>query len=340
MKLVNWMVAAMVGACGLAFAADAPKKDDKPKPPPPKAYLTPEEGGIAFKLQGEYTGDVAGAKTGVQVIALKDDTFRAVIFSGGLPGDGWGKSPKTEVDGKLDGEKAVFNGKGHALSIDGDKLTGKNAKGEAMELKHVVRHSPTEGARGAEGAVIIFDGTNLDAWKPGAKMDEKTKLLAAMSNLVTKQEFKDFTLHVEFCLPFMPAAGGQGRANSGVYPQGRYEIQVLDSFGLRGVEDECGGIYKNAAPLVNMCYPPLSWQTYDVEFTAAKYDGENKVAGAVITVKHNGVVIQDNLTLKGPTPGGPKSDAKKFPESTPGPLHLQNHGNPVFFRNVWIVEKK
>jgi hypothetical protein len=134
----------------------------------------------------------------------------------------------------------------------------------------------------------------------------------------------------------MPRARGQARANSGVYVHGCYEVQVLDSFGLAGKDNECGGIYQQSAPRVNLCYPPLQWQTYDIDFTAARFgpDGQ-KTANARLTVRHNGAVVQDDLELKRATPGGV---AKEGPG--PGPLHLQNHGNPVYFRNVWVAEKK
>ena len=153
------------------------------------------------------------------------------------------------------------------------------------------------------------------------------------ANCHSKEKFGDHSLHLEFRTPFKPHARGQKRGNSGVYVQSRYEIQVLDSFGLEGKNNECGGIYSIAQPKVNMCFPPLTWQTYDIDFTAARYDGEKKVKNARITVKHNGVVIMDDLELPHGTPGRLEEG------SGPAPLYLQGHGNPVFYRNIWVVRK-
>lgn len=308
-------------------AADAPKAA-APKPPEPPTYLTVETAGPDFPLQGEYAAD----KLGANVIALGNDSFRLVLFQGGLPGDGWDKSPKTELEGKRHGDIVAFEGSLNAtLTADGLVLP-KPGQGQTVTLKRVVRHSPTEGLAAPAGAVILFDGKSADAWVDG-KVDERG-LLAA--NTKTKQAFQSFCLHIEFLLPFKPLGRGQGRANSGVYLQHRYEVQVLDSFGLKGLDNECGGIYKNSAPAVNMCYPPLQWQTYDVDFTAAKFDADGKkTANAVVTVTHNGVVVQDKLELKGATPGG----AFKTEVPAPGPFYLQGHGNPVFYRNIWVLEK-
>jgi hypothetical protein len=331
MKAGRWVLAALVASSSLAIAGEAPKKEEKPKP---KAYMKAEEAGVDVRIQGEYAGD----KFGGQVIALGKEQYTLVLFPGGLPGAGADMKAKVEVKGRQEGNGAKFEGKVTATA-DGEKLVGKDASGQAFELKRTERRSPSLGMPAPAGATILFDGSNVDQFKPGARMSAD-KLLEAASSPTTKGEWKDFTMHLEFWLPYMPDASGQGRANSGVYIQGRYELQVLDSFGLKGVDNECGGIYKNASPSVNMCLPPLLWQTYDIDFTAAKFEGEKKVADAVVTIKHNGVTIHDNQKLSGPTPGGPKSDAKKFPESTPGPLYLQNHGNPVMYRNIWVVEKK
>jgi hypothetical protein len=156
------------------------------------------------------------------------------------------------------------------------------------------------------------------------------------SDIATKRKFNNYTAHVEFMLPFRPDARGQGRGNSGFYQVHHYEVQILDSFGLDGKNNECGGIYSKVDPKLNMCLPPLTWQTYDVDFTNAVQGPDGKVAKkARITLKLNGVVIHDNVEISGPT-GGHRMD----PEGTPGPILLQGHGNPLQFRNIWIVEKK
>jgi hypothetical protein len=264
---------------------------------------------------------------------LGKEGFRAVVYRDGLPGDGWnGKEPR-QVNGKWEGDSVKFATEdGRTLVIDnsGQSAVGANEKQETMDFKKVIRKSATEGAKAPAGAIVLFDGTNVDEWNNG-KMDERHLLMVGTT---TKRKFNDCIIHAEFILPFMPDARGQGRANSGVYLQNRYEVQVLDSFGLKGENNECGGIYTKAAPSVNMCYPPIQWQTYDIDFTAAKFDKDGKkTANAKATVKHNGVTIHDNVEINDKTGGG------KAEGPTPGEIQLQNHGNPVFYRNVWVIEK-
>jgi hypothetical protein len=141
-------------------------------------------------------------------------------------------------------------------------------------------------------------------------------------------------MHIEFLLPYRPAARGQGRGNSGFYHVDHYEMQILDSFGLEGLNNECGGIYSKKASDVNGCFPPLSWQTYDVDFKNARSKNGKKTANAILTARLNGILIHNGYEIPGKT-GGSRAD----PEGTPGPIKLQGHGNPLQFRNIWILEK-
>jgi hypothetical protein len=296
--------------------------------PKAETYTEPAKAGQDYVDQGEYVGD----KLGGQVIALANDKFRLVLHKGGLPGAGWDLSPKTEIEGQREGGQIAFaskDGNSKATLANGT-VTGVLTGGAKFSLKKTVRKSPTEGEQPPAGAIILFDGSNADAWT-GAHVDDRKLLQAGTSS---KQTFTNFTLHVEFLLPFKPAGRGQDRGNSGVYLQDRYEVQVLDSFGLKGLDNECGGIYTKAKPLVNMCYPPLTWQTYDIDFEAAKFDTDGKkTKNAVTTIKQNGVLIHDHREITGSTGGGkPESPAG-------GGIQLQGHGNPVFYRNIWIVPK-
>lgn len=317
-----------------------------------------------FKFQGEYAPSKdEPASFGVQVIALGGGQFQAVVCKGGLPGAGWDGKSKSLLFGKLEGTKVVlspisakekrnylagppdkfsatskFPPPGHAEmkgSISGDTLALETADAKAILLKKAVRTSPTMGAKAPAGATVLFDGKSKDAWT-GGRVDAKTGFLNTDGrDIRTRQKFNSYTVHLEFMLPYRPAARGQGRGNGGFYQVDMYEVQLLDSFGLDGKNNECAGIYSKVAPKLNMCLPPLVWQTYDITFTNAVMEGGRKVKNARITVKHNGVVVHDDVEINGKT-GGARGDA----EGTPGPLQLQGHGNPLQFRNIWIVEKK
>ncbi|MBA2113046.1 3-keto-disaccharide hydrolase [Bremerella alba] len=303
-----------------------------------KTYTTQEEAPASYQVQGEYVGklDIDGAevKYGVQVIALGNDKFEAVTYPGGLPGEGYSGGNYDElmkVTGTASGGKVEYKGDGFVATLHDGRIDVLGEGGNTIgTLEKVVRKSPTLGAKAPEGAIVLFDGSSADAWNNG-KVVQEDLLLAACES---KEKFGDHTLHLEFRTPYKPDARGQARGNSGLYIQSRYECQVLDSFGLTGADNECGGIYKISKPKVNMCFPPLTWQTYDVDFTAAKYDADGKkTENARATIKHNGVVIHDDLELPSNTPGrhqeGPEADA----------IYLQGHGNPVVFRNIWVVKK-
>jgi len=324
MKQITSLSFTLLATALVAIAADA----DKPAKPKPATYLTIETAGPDYAEQGEYTSEWGGA----QVIALGDDKFRLVVFRGGLPGAGYDGSPRTEIEGKRTGSGITFtNAKnGWVNTVANGTLTTLTDQGNTYTMKKTSRTSPTLGAKPPAGAIVLFDSSNADAWADG-HMDDR-KLLQA--GTTSKQKFQNFTLHVEFLLPFKPLGRGQDRGNSGVYLQDRYEVQVLDSFGLKGEDNECGGVYTKARPSVNMCFPPLVWQTYDIDFEAATFDADGKkTKNAAATVKHNGVTVHDKLEINGFTGGGKPEGA------TPGPIQLQGHGNPVFFRNIWVVER-
>lgn len=290
-----------------------------------------------FALQGEYVGETPDGKVGVQVVALGDGEFEAVLGMGGLPGDGWnGEKPRDSALGKRADDGSVTFAKDDLTGVLKDGAIRVSSSGDPdldLVLDRVERESPTLGAKAPEGAVVLFDGTEETAAKHW--QDPKLEDGLLVQGALSLDEFSDFTLHLEFRLPWMPRARGQARGNSGLYVAGRYEVQMLDSFGLAGLDNECGGIYKVAEPAQNLCYPPLRWQTYDVEFTAARFDESgNKTANARLTVKHNGFPIHEDLELPGPTGG-----AKKKGEAGPGPIYLQDHGNPVRYRNIWVVPK-
>ena len=190
-------------------------------------------------------------------------------------------------------------------------------------------------------AVVLLNGKDLSNWRTreGGPAGWEVKdgivhIVPGTGDIVTEERFTDLFLHLEFRYPDMPEATGQAKGNSGVFLQGRYEIQVLDSYGINipGMGD-CGAIYNQFAPLVNACKPPTEWQTYDVAFRAPRLNGAGDVEeGARVTVLQNGLVIHNNVQLPGVT-GGTLDEAV----GEPGPLLLQDHRNLVAYRNIWAM---
>lgn len=282
-----------------------------------------------FWLMGEYVGStVDGTRLGLQVIALGEGEFDAIALPGGLPGNGWDRSTRHRLSGTREGNSLSLVGESHQIAIQNNQAEVKQGDRMIATLQKVTRRSVAEGQAPPANAVVLFDGSNTDAFENGKI---KEGLMQVGADL--KQPYANFRLHVEFKTPYMPSARGQGRGNSGIYIQSRYEVQVLDSFGLDGVKNECGGLYKQKAPDVNMAFPPLSWQTYDIIFCAAQFDGDgNKVKNAQITVLHNGVRIHDNYEIVDKTGAG----KKEGPD--PLPTRFQDHSNPVEYRNIWLQE--
>jgi hypothetical protein len=187
-------------------------------------------------------------------------------------------------------------------------------------------------------AIVLFDGTDLKQWR-GQQGDARWKLEAGAmvvngtGNLFTREEFGDCQLHIEWATPAKVEGDGQGRGNSGVYFQGRYEIQILDSYNNPTQPDgQAGAFYGHNPPLVNASRPPGEWQVYQIIFRAPKQAADGSVRPGSFTVLHNGVLIQDHI----PIPGQSTAAAAFRNIAEKGPLMLQDHGNPVRFRNIWL----
>jgi hypothetical protein len=335
-KLLVVLLVGGLAATGLCTIAQERQPKGLPRiaiADPAKAKEDPD-----FAVQGEYEGEVAGDEYGVQVIALGAGKFDIAVYRGGLPGT-VGTERVENRSAAREGNKVIVTDSelGQIGEILDGRIEVQTAEFEGT-LKKVDRKSPTLGMKPPEGAVVLFAGPgdekNWDRGKLVELSDGTFLTVDRAGDLRSKRAFGAFKAHIEFRLPWMPNSRGQGRGNSGVYVQDRYEIQVLDSFGLQGRNNECGGIYQQYDPLVNMCLPPLAWQTFDIEFTPAEFDGDKRVKPARLTLLHNGVKIHDNVELRGPTGGG--ADEKP----TPGPFRLQDHGDPVVYRNIWVLEKK
>lgn len=205
----------------------------------------------------------------------------------------------------------------------------------------------TESLPPPEGAVVLFNGTGLSHWvkrRGGAEnepaawpiQEDGAAMVSQGGDILSRETFADFYLHLEFCCPDSPPhITGQGRGNSGVFLQGRYEIQVLDSYniGKEPGKGDCGALYNHAAPLVNACRPPETWQAYDILFRASRFDEKGaKTENARVTAFQNGLVIHNNVEVPRQTGGARDEDY-----AHPGPLMLQDHGNPVRFRNIWVL---
>ncbi len=271
-----------------------------------------------FELMGEYVRDTQA----MQVVPSMGK-FYLSTYQGGLPGAGW------------NGQRVAHEWLDGAATADRLKGWSKTDRS-----KNIVGDQPPE------DAIVLFDGSGTDAWRH-AKMDGV--LLEAGAK--TKREFQNFTLHLEYLIPLKPELplSHPHRGNSGVFAVGAYEVQVSDSFGLdpdpaawqdmamlKPVTTWCGGIYGIRAPRVNMCLPPLVWQSLKIDFVAARFKAGIKVSPAVMTVTQNGVVVHDKVTLSGGTGGGP---AGPRAEVAKGPIYLQDHGDPNRYRNVWIVPR-
>ena len=200
----------------------------------------------------------------------------------------------------------------------------------------------SENAAPPADAMVLFDGKDLSQWR-----DKKTGgdalwkiengvMVSAKGDIQTTNKFGDIQLHLEFCEPTPPKGDGQGRGNSGVFFMGLYEVQVLDCYGNKTYADGAtGGLYGQHPALANACRPPGNWETYDIIFTAPRFDADGKlVSPAYATVTLNGVVVQNHQAFRGPTNW--RTVGKYHPHDAELPLALQYHNNSVSFRNIWV----
>jgi hypothetical protein len=235
-----------------------------------------------------------------------------------------------------------------ALIIGLNQIYAQEMKPEETEIwePEPIVVTPGEGTTPPSDAMVLFDGTNLDKWESEKGGEAKWEVRDGIMTVVpgtesirTKEVFGSFQLHIEWRTPAKVEGKGQGRGNSGVFMNGAiddgYEVQVLDSYNNRTYSNgQAASIYKQNMPLVNACKPPGVWQTYDIIYTAPVFLEDGDLASpAYLTVIHNGVLVQNHFMLKGHTPYIGLPDYKKHGK---GPVMLQEHGNPVSFRNIWI----
>lgn len=318
---------AMVVSSGVAGAADGDGA---------KAHTEPPQDDPSFVLQGEFVGPVAEGENdyralGLQVRPLGGDRFEARQFAGGLPGQDNHQGDAVTLVGRRSGDFLVLSGGPWAVFVEKDHCLVVDRNGERVgRLERIQRSSPTLGAEPPEEATVLFDGNGTDQFtRAEITSDGLLKQGADFKPMV-----QDFDLHLEFRLPYMPGAGGQARGNSGVYLQSRYECQVLDSFAQEIQINGCGSLYRLKKPDVNMCLPPLVWQTYDIRFTAPRWAADgSKLRDAHVTVWLNGVKIHDNVAVPNKTGAGQPEAPSLLPTK------LQNHKDPVRFRNVWLIDR-
>ena len=303
--------------------------------------------GWADPFMGQYTGTfhadsmIQMPATAV-VVAEGEDHYRIRLEA--TSNDPGREGATIEVYASRSGFEALIGSRSggyhwHGQIKDG-RLSVASAYGTRFELNKVVRKSPKEGLEPPTGAVVLLpykQGTkpDLSAWTNQEwKALDNGAMQVSKGSTTTKERFGDIKhLHLEFWLPLEPLNRGQGRCNSGVFLNDQYEVQILDSFGLVETSGDCGGLYNVKRPDANASLPPLTWQTYDIEFRAPRLNSDGTVKEQPrITVYLNGVKIHDNVAIPHPT-ANPNAEQKPT-----GPIQLQDHGHPIQFRNIWLVK--
>ena len=187
-------------------------------------------------------------------------------------------------------------------------------------------------------AIVLFNGTDLSQWENGENWPVEDGIASsAKGYITTKQDFGDLQLHLEWSAPVPVEGEGQGRGNSGVFLMGKYEVQILDSYDNSTYpEGQAAAVYKQTPPMANAMRKPGEWNTYDIFWTCPRFEGGELISPAYITVVHNGVLVLNHFELLGDTPW---HRPPVYEDVGPtGPIALQDHGNPVRFRNIWVRE--
>lgn len=303
------------------------------------------------KMRWAYQEDSRGASlfVGSDIAPKSAHLFRTYALTKDFRDSKWSSEPMTpakgsftgRLDAPLDGYAALFgeavyeiDGKEFTLSTQIKILPGRMV-GMTEAQKAAMRQPPPD-------AVVLFNGTDLAHWvhrgsgRPATwtVSNGEIEIKPGSGDILTKERFSDFQLHLEFNVPYLPGATGQARGNSGVYLHGLYEIQVLDSYrNPTYAKGGCGAIYGQKDPDFRACKPPNEWQTYDITFRAPRFGADGKVVeNPRITVLHNGVKIHDNVEIK----AGPTTASLGGPLIPTGPILLQDHGHRVRYRNIWI----
>lgn len=316
----------------------------------------------ANSLEGEYVGKV-DAKEGyfkdnpliAAQVYREGNEYKVVIYP-----DLWRRAqPYVKFNANANLDKIEFDQGGWNAfkgTISKNEITGvaiystkEGKKSAPMKLSKIKRKSPTLGKRPPKGAIKLIDGKSFDEWVAtnGQPIrweivgDGSVKVSDTVSkwvDIATKKKFKNIRLHVEFMTPDERSKPlGQGRGNSGVFVGG-FEVQVLDSFGSEGLWNECGALYKYLPPQINASLPPEKWQTYDIEYHSPVFENGKMVKFPRITVFHNGMKIHGDVELREATANGSAYRSITGMKDEPFSIRLQNHMNPVKYRNVWVQE--
>ena len=334
------LTAALFCLLALPLRAAAPAQQDSETQPARKGKKAESPVNFVPATSDPIMGDWQGEGGYVaQVLPLGGGKYRANLLTAFDTESG----PVAVLEGAASGAGVTFTGEGCSATINQGQFTGNKA-GQRFSLRRVTRQPPTLGAPPPKGAVVLFDGKNLDAWakKNGKSWLEEdgparwklieggaVEVVPGSDCLITHRKFGDCKLHVEFRTLGYPS-------NSGIFLQDRYEVNINETYARSDQSPNAGldNCTEDAKPRIRPCRPPLEWQTYDIDFRAPRFDANgNKTANARATVLFNGVKIYDNQELN-----RPKGAASRLGEAPTGPLMLQDHGMPIQFRNVWLLE--